>query len=376
MASSAVGIIFSSLNNNTLSRLTSDRTVAAIPFACRFRLVDFALSNLVNANISNINIVANYNYRSLLDHIGSGKDWDLARRESGINFISPFLMANNGEAKMFSTHMEALKSMKAYVDEFKEEFVVLVDSDNVLNIDIAEVIKNHEKTDANVTIVTKTVKEGFSAKHPRILISSVAGKVTDIAMGTTYNERHSELSLGIFVMKTVYLKRLIEEAEAYNLNSLTALLLKNCKSSNYRIYKYTGYAATVSSFLDYYRCSMELVNSEKARESLLLKKEAPIFTRVHNSAPTKYLSEAKVENSMIADDCVIEGTVINSILSRGVKVERGAVVRNSVLFKNTRVEKGASLNCIVTDKDVTVTEGVNLSGNENMPFYIQKGRKI
>ena len=373
---SAVGIVFSSLNNNTLSRLTSDRTVAAIPFACRYRLVDFALSNLVNANISNINIVANYNYRSLVEHIGSGKDWDLARRQSGINFISPFLMAHNGEAKMFSTHMEALKSMKAYVDEFKEEFVVLMDSDNVLNINISEVIKNHEKTGANVTIVTKTIKEGFSAKHPRILITSVAGKVTDIAMGNAYNERHSELSLGIYVMKTVYLKRLIEEAEAYNLNSLTSLLLKNCKSSNYRIFKYTGYAATVSSFLDYYRCSMELVNSEKARESLLLKKEAPIFTRVHNSAPTKYLSEAKVENSMIADDCVIEGTVINSIISRGVKVERGAVVKNSVLFKNTRVEKGATLNCIVTDKDVTITAGVNLSGNENMPFYIQKGRKI
>ena len=376
MASSAVGIIFSSLNNNTLSRLTSDRTVAAIPFACRYRLVDFALSNLVNANISNINIVANYNYRSLLNHIGSGKDWDLARRESGINFISPFLTANNGDAKMFSTHMEALKSMKAYVNEFKEEFVVLIDSDNVLNINISDVIKNHEKTGADVTIVTKTIKAGFSSKHPRIMISSVAGKVTDLAMGTNYNERHPELSLGIQVMKTIYLKRLIEEAEAYNLNSLTSLLLKNCKTSNYRIYKHTGYAASVSSFLDYYRCSMDLINSEKARESLLLKKESPIFTRVHNSAPTKYLSGANVENSMIADDCVIEGTVINSILSRGVKVERGAVVKNSVLFKNTRVEKNATLNCIVTDKDVTITEGVNLSGNDNMPFYIQKSRKI
>ena len=277
---------------------------------------------------------------------------------------------------MYSTHMEALKSMKAYVNEFKEEYVILMDSDNVLNIDIADVIKNHEKTGADVTIVTKTVKEGFSAKHPRILISSVAGKVADIAMGTRYTERHPELSLGIYVMKTVYLKRLIEEAEAHNLNSLTGLLLKNCKSSNYRTLKYSGYAATVSSFLDYYRCSMELVTSEKARESLLYRKEAPIFTRVHNSAPTKYLSEAKVENSMIADDCVIEGTVINSILSRGVKVERGAVVKNCVLFKNTRVEKNATLNCIVTDKDVTVTEGVNLSGNENMPFYIQKNRKI
>ena len=203
---SAVGIIFSSLNNNTLSRLTSDRTVAAIPFACRYRLVDFALSNLVNANISNINIVANYNYRSLLEHIGSGKDWDLARRESGINFISPFLTATSGEAKMYSTHMEALKSMKMYVDEFKEEYVVLMDSDNVLNIDIKEVIKNHEKTGADVTIVTKTIKEGFSAKNPRIMISSVAGKVADIAMGTRFSEKY-----GIrCVSRGLLLKRLRE----------------------------------------------------------------------------------------------------------------------------------------------------------------------
>ena len=123
MAKSAAGIIFSSLNNNTLSRLTSDRTVAAIPFACRYRLIDFALSNMVNANISNIYIVANYKYRSLLEHLGSGKDWDLARREGGITFISPYQTSNQGKNAMFSTHMEALKSMKEYITEIKEEYV-------------------------------------------------------------------------------------------------------------------------------------------------------------------------------------------------------------------------------------------------------------
>lgn len=376
MAISAAGIIFSSLNNNTLSRLTSDRTVAAIPFACRYRLVDFCLSNMVNANISNINIVANYNYRSLIEHIGSGKDWDLARRQNGVHVISPFQSAVNAEAKMFSTHMEALKSMKDYISEFKEEFVVMMDSDNVLNIDIADVIRTHEKTGANITIVTHTVGKDYSSKHPRMMLSSVAGKITDIAMCTDYKERHTELSLGIFVMKTVYLRRLIEEAVAYNLNSLTMIMLKNYKSSNYRTYNYSGYVASVSSFLDYYRCSMEIAKDEKARESLLWQKESPVFTRVHNSSPTKYTTTAKVENSMLADDCVIEGTVINSILFRGVKVEKGAVVKNSVLFRGTRVEKNATLNCIVTDKDVQITEGVTLSGNDNMPFYIQKARKI
>lgn len=377
MASSAAGIIFSSLNQNTLSRLTSDRTVAAIPFACRYRLIDFALSNLVNANIFNINIVANYNYRSLLEHLGSGKDYDLARREGGINFVSPFLTANNPDGKMFSTHMEALKSMKVeYIDQFKEDYVVLMDCDHVLNIDIKDVIKTHEKTGANVTIVTNAIDASYTSKHPRMMVSSVAGKVTQIALNDAYDERHPELSLGIFVMKTNYLRILIEEAEAYNLNSLTQLLLKNCKSSNYRTYTYNGFFASVSSFLDYYKYSMELVNNESARASLLEKREAPIFTRVHNSAPTAHTKTAKVSNSMIADECVIEGTIINSVVFRGVKIEKGAVVKNSVLFHGTTVCKNASLNCIVTDKDVVVSQGVTLSGNENMPFYIQKGRKV
>lgn len=376
MAISAAGIVFSSLNNNTLSRLTSDRTVAAIPFACRYRLIDFCLSNLVNADISNINIVANYNYRSLLEHIGSGKDWDLARRDGGVNVISPFQTAQNSGAKMFSTHLEALKSMKEYITEFKEEYVVLMDSDSVLNIDIADVLEKHRETNANITLVTYRPDKSFTSKHPRIMLSTEDGKITEFALSDTYKERHPELSLGIYVMKTVYLRRLIEEAEAYNLNSLTKLMLKNYKFSNYRTYQYFGYVATVSSFLDYYRHSMRLAKDESARKSLLLKKESPIFTRVHNSAPTLYKASARVESSMIADDCVIEGSVINSVLFRGVRVERGAVVKNSVVFSGTRISENASLNCIVTDKDVVITEGVVLSGNENMPFYIQKSRKI
>ena len=376
MAINAAGIIFSSLNDNNLSRLTSDRAVAAIPFACRYRLVDFCLSNLVNANISNISIVANYNYRSLVEHIGSGKDWDLARREGGINVISPYQTAKSSSLKIFSTHLEALKNMREYIDEFKEDFVILMDSDNVLNLDVADLIRHHEKTDANITMVTKKIDKAFSSKHPRLMVSSVAGRVTDLALSSVYNERNPELCLNIYVMRTVYLKKLIEEAEAYNLNSLTGYIQKGFKHMNCRTYSYSGYVASVSSFLDYYKCSMELVNNPKSAESLLWKKNSPVFTRVHNSAPTVYKGDSKVENSMIADECVIEGTVINSVLFRGVKVGKGAVVKNSVLFHGTTVGDNASLNCIVTDKDVYVTDGVTLSGNDNMPFYIQRGRKV
>ena len=377
MAISAAGIIFSSLNNNTLSRLTTERTVAAIPFACRYRLVDFALSNLVNANISNISIIANYNYRSLQDHIGSGKDWDLARRAGGINFISPFQTANNAQAKMFSSHMEALKSMKVeYIDQFKEDYVVLIDSDNVLNIDLSEVLAAHEKTGAEVTFVTKTIDSSFTSKNTRTMLSHVAGRVTQIALSDRFDENNPELSLGIYVFNTTYLRKILENAESYNQNSLTQMFLKNCKSDNFRAFNYSGFVASVSSFLDYYKYSMELVNDENARECLLGNRSAPVFTRVNNSAPTIYKSNAKIENSMIADECVIDGTVINSVIFRDVIIEKGAVVKNSVLFHGTRVCKNAELNSIVTDKDVVVTEGVKLSGNGNMPFYIQKRRKV
>ena len=376
MAINAAGIIFSSLNDNTLSRLTSDRTVAAIPFACRYRLVDFCLSSMVNANISNINLVANYNYRSLTEHIGSGKDWDLARRSGGIRIISPYQTAHSSTAKMFSTHMEALISMKEYIDEFTEDYVILMDSDNVLNIDLEEVVKAHELTGAKITLVTKQTDKDYSSKHPRMMLSSVAGKVTDITMSTTYTERNPELSLGIFVMSTVYLRKIIEEAQGYNTHSLTNILLRNFKTQNYRTYKYNGFVASVSSFLDYYKYSVLLAKDEAARSSLLYKAEAPIYTRVHNSAPVVYKEGAKVENSMIADECVIEGTVINSVIFRGVHISKGAVVKDSVLFSGTYVGKNATLNCIVTDKDVHVSDNVQLSGNENIPFYVQKGRKV
>lgn len=376
MAISAVGIVFSNLNNNTLSRLTRDRTVAAIPFACRYRLVDFALSNLVNSNISNINLIANYNYRSLVEHIGSGKDWDLARRRGGIQLISPFQTPVNPDAKVFATHMEALKNMKAYIDEFKEEFVVMMDSDCVLNIDISEVISVHEKTNADITIVTKVPEKDYSSKNPRMFISTVAGKINDIVMNTKSTAMNPELALNIFVMKTTYLRGLLGEAFAYGYNSFTDMLFKKYKTANYRTYCFDGFAASVSSFLDYYKYSMELTKNTEARSMLLNEISRPIFTRVHNSAPVVYKSGAKIENSLIADDCVIEGTVINSVISRGVHVEKGAVVRNSILFQGTEVKKNAELNCIVTDKKVVINEGVKLSGNENMPFFVEKERRV
>ena len=375
---SSAAIIFSNLNTNTLSRLTADRTVAAIPFACRYRLIDFALSNMVNANISNINVVVNYNYRSLLDHIGSGKDWDLARRAGGINCISPYQMASSGSAKVYSTHMEALRNMTAYIDDMKEDYVVLSDCHCIANIDLKAAIADHAANGATITFVTTECAEGYTSKNPVLMFGTDGeGVVRDAVISAKHQDNAPELSTGIQIMSCDYLRRLLIEAEAHNYRSLTYdVIMKNASNGCYRTFKHNGYFAHISSFTDYFKNSLDLTTNRGAFYSLLGIPERRIFTRVHNSAPVSYLSGSSVANSLIADDCVIEGRVENSILFRGVKIGRGTVVKNSILFGGTTVGRDCELNCVVTDKSVTISDFCRLSGHESLPFYIGKMRRV
>ncbi|MBQ2875895.1 MAG: glucose-1-phosphate adenylyltransferase subunit GlgD [Clostridia bacterium] len=373
----ASGIIFSSLNKNTLSRLTANRTVAAIPFACRYRLIDFCLSNLVNSGIYDISIVANYNYRSLYEHIGSGKDWDLARRSGGVNLISPYQTINDpSSAKMFSTRLEALRSISEFLREMKNDHVVLMDSDTVLNVDLGAIIDEHKASGAVITVVTKETDESFSSKNPRMMIKTSDGYISDIAMSDKFDSDHRELSLGIFILDKLTLLRIVEDATAHNNVSLTEFLMRSCKSNRYATYKYNGYCAVISSFLDYYKYSIELATSRAAREALFEIKDRPILTKVHNSSPKLFKGEANIVRSILADESSIEGSVINSVIFRGVKIGRGSVVRNSVLFHGTYVGESCSLDSIVTDKNVFIGDRTKLSGCHSLPFYIEKGRRV
>ncbi len=376
--SNAAGIIFSNLNDNTLSRLTMDRTVAAIPFGCRYRLVDFALSNMVNAGITNISIIANYNYRSLTKHVGSGKDWDLARRAGGIEFISPFQTARTPYANMYSHHLEALKSMHQFIGEIKEEVVVLSDTDNICNIDLSAAITQHKANEADLTLITTSCGEDFTCKASNVMVdANAAGKIQRIAKASKFTPGFADRFINIYIVNTAYLRIILEDALSGNLRSLSEdVLMNHPEGHRYYVYRFDGYVAPVTSFMDYYRHSISLATTPEIRRQLFGEKERPIYTNVHNSAPVLYSEGSEVKNSMIADGCVIEGTVENSILFRGVHVARGAVVKNSVLFGGTQVGEGTTVNCVVTDKDVTISANTTLSGADTLPFYISKGRHI
>ena len=379
MSMNAAAIIFSNLNNNTLSRLTQDRTVAAIPFACRYRLIDFALSNVVNAGISNVNVVTNYNYRSLVEHIGSGKDFDLARRSGGINVISPYQTSHTPSAKLYSSHLEALRSIShSYIDKFKEENVVLSDCDLICNIDLRDVLHEHERNVADITVVTARVDSSWTSKTAKLMVSAGDdARISSFAMSASYSASHPEICTNIFVMKTNTLREILAAADRSDYTSLTQdILIPNAAKEKFYAYRYDGYFASVSSFRDYFFHSIELTKNVTLRKQLLGVAERPIYTNVHNSSPTVYKDTASVKNSLIADGCVIEGTVENSVIFRGVRVKKGAVVRNSVLFFESSVGENTTLNCVIADKNTIINDGVTLSGHPTIPFYINKGQKV
>lgn len=375
---STAGIIFSNLNTTTSNYLTADRTVAAIPFGCRYRLVDFALSNMVNAEIANINIVTNYNYRSLMRHIGSGKDWDLARHGAGIRIASPYQNANHGGAKIYTTHLEALCDISEIIADIHEQYVVLADSDIICNIALADVIALHKESDADITMVTVKPTEKWSSRYQRIAVrTNENGIVENVALRNEQGASDEELGLNIYVMGTNFLRSVLNASIAHNFTSFTRdILMKRVDEGRINRYLYDGYYAFVADVRDYYTKSIELATSAKAREGLLGVRERPVYTNVHNTPPVRYGESAKVSGSMIADGCVIDGTVENCVLFRGVHIGRGSVVKNSILLGGTYVGKNVKLDSVIADKDVLISDGLQLSGCAELPYFIPKNKHI
>ena len=327
---STAGIIFSNIHDNNIPELTRNRTMASVPYGCRYRLIDFALSNMVNSNINNISVITHYNYQSLMDHLGSGKDWDLARKSGGIKILPPFITAYaNHENSLYSTRLEALKSVNHSISKIPDDYVVLSDCDVICNIDLNDMIKNHIENDADITIAVKKVKlTKDQAKINVLFDADDNGRIFDVQAYPTNFAGEADINLNILVMSRHYLQEIILDAIAHNYSSLTKdIMLKNVNRKNFRIYRYDGYFACISSSEDYYKSNMELIKDKAIRDQLFGIKNRPIYTKVRNSAPTYYSPNANVKNSLIADGCEIYGEVENSIIFRGTKIGRELLLK-------------------------------------------------
>lgn len=372
------GLIFSNIHNSAIPELTSVRTMASVPFGCRYRLVDFPLSNMVNSGITKIGIITHNNYQSLMDHIGTGKDWDLARRSGGIRILPPFIAAYSGAnaAKLYTTRLEALMGVTNFLSRCNEEYIVLSDCDGICNIDLTKVLDDHIKKNADVTIVTRTVRspKEVSPEGATEIKCDAEGMAAEVSAYVEH-EGEAEISTNILIANRLFLLNAVTDASAHGYaHFYKDIIARRLGRARFNCYHYDGIYLQVSSLESYFACSMQLL--DPSVRNGIFTTDSPIYTKLRNSAPTVYSEDSKVVNSYVADGCVIEGRVENSIIFRGVHVGKGTVVKNSILLQDTFTGHNVSLNCVITDKNVVIRNNRVLSGHESMPFFISKGAMV
>lgn len=366
---STVGVIFSSINEENIPELTKVRSTGSVPYGGRYRLVDFALSNMVNSGITTVGIITKNNYQSLMDHLGSGKYWDLARKEGGLILLPPY---SDETETLYKNRLEALKGATAFLRKAKEDFVVLADSDAVYRLDYSKVIEAHIKNNADITMVYHE-HELVKSHYYLTFETDNNDKITDIQINPTAGGVKKNY-INVMVARTSFLLRLIQDAIQHGYTSFGKdILSPGVKTYNLYAYKFDGYYANISSLPAYFNANMDLLNKEIRHE---IYGERDVYTKVNDSAPAKFADTAVVKNSLVSDGCIIEGTVENCVLFRGVKIGKGAVVKNCILMTDNIVGENCNLAYVVSDKNSVIRDNRVLAGCEIQPYFINKGSLI
>lgn len=373
----ALGIIFPNSYDSLVPDLVSERLMASIPFASRYRMCDFMISSMVHCGIDNISVLVRKNYHSLLDHLGNGREWDLARKNGGLNIVPPFAQK---QIKVFSGRIEALESIRGYLMKQTEKYVILSDANMAVNFDFNALLDAHIKSGADVTMVYR------KQEIPQSLIrQSTAGMDLYYALGINgdrvskiyINPKESgemNFSLNIYVVERELLMRMVDEAYLHgDVYFVRDILEKKIDQMDVRGFCYDGYVAHIHDMNSYFEENMRLLKEENL---MALFSGNQIYTKIRDDNPTRYINGAKAKNVMVADGCVIEGEVENSVLFRGVKIGKGAKVKNCVLMQDTVIEDNASVEYVITDKNVTISEGKSLTGNDTFQVYVAKGQVV
>ena len=350
------------------------RTLSAARFAGRYRLVDFVLSNMVNSRILTIGMVLNSHYQSLIGHIGMGKDWDLARKSGGVKFFPPYLA---DERKSVNSELDGpLQRAAEFIADCKDDYIILADSSIVYNIDYRMAIEAHKNFGADVTtIYTRKVINPGERETSIVFDISDIGRVHGVSIGR-YSTEKQNVSLGAYVIHKKFFIQLTAGEKNCGMQRFSrALIGDSLERLRVMAYEFKGYTAHITSIETFFNYNMEMLDVDK-RDALFDFEGRRIFTNRRDSLPAKYGKSADIRNSLIADGCQIDGTVIDSIICRNVKIGAGAIIKNCILQDETVIEKSASLNCVITDVGVKVTESRGMMGSRTYPVYIERGRVI
>lgn len=373
----ALGIIFPNVYDELVSELTNERLMASIPFGSRYRMIDFVLSSMVNCGIDNITVLVRENYFSLLDHLGSGREWDLSRKNGGLNIFPPFAQKNTG---IYSGKVGMLASVLGFLKSQKEKYVIMSDANIAFNFDFKALLKKHIESGADVTVAY--TKEELPASLRKSDDLRKAMYYTFDVDGDRVNKIHinseetgvQNFSMNIYVFDREQLIKMVNEAFIGGGVYLERdILLPRLGELTIQGYEYTDYVARISDLKSYFDENMRLLDD--ANLCALFEGNA-IYTKIRDDNPTRYVNGASAKNVMVADGCVIEGEIENCILFRGVKIGKGAKVRNAILMQDTVIEPGVDAEYIITDKKVTVSEGKELKGTDTFPIFVAKRQVV
>lgn len=372
----ALGLIFTDGFDVQLDALTERRTVASIPFAGRYRLIDFPLSNLANSGVRNIGIIVKKNYQSLMDHIRGGAEWDLNLRFTGLTFLPPFSSVTSKEPDIYKNRLDALSSNISFLRYHKEKYVIMMGSDFIWNEDLEDFFAAHIASGAKMTaLYTKEKLQKNPETESTFVVTDSTGKITRQIISNAKPDG-AFYSMNTYIMDREELLGILESIHKTGIRSLRRdVISKMIANGDANGYEAKGKVFHIDSLESYLRCSLDMLTRAN-RMSLFGNEDRPILTHIMDSAPTKYGKNAKVTNSIVADGAVIEGEVKNCIIFRNVKVEEGAVVENSVIMNDTLISRGAHINYCVLDKNIIIGDNRWLSGYITHPFYSKRSSVI
>lgn len=364
-----LGIIFSNMHDESVRELTEGRTMGSLPFGGRYRLIDFPLSNMSNSGVTKVGVITKSNYRSLMDHVGSGKAWDLSRKREGLIILPPY----GSGSGMYESRVQAFAGIQSFLSSSNEEYVFISDCDVVCNLDVQDVVDFHIRTKADITMVCKNGV--YHGKEEALMVEADdGGRVTELSIGPC-REDDCRYCLNMYVMRREYLLSVIAHASARNLKSFERDILQ-ASVGNARLMAYTfgGYSGVIGSMSEYFRLNMELLQPDV--RSSLFDIYRPIYTKVKDSMPARYGLGADVKNSLVADGCVIEGKVENCVLFRDVHIGKGASVSNSIIMQASDIGTNCQLNYVIIDKIAIIRPERTLMGFDSYPVFIRKASVV
>lgn len=376
--SKVLAVILAGGQGERLSLLSQKRAKPAVPFAGKYRIIDFALSNCVNSGISDVAVLTQYRPHSLHDHIGIGKPWDLDRQKGGVRLLQPY--RGHQESEWYQGTADAVYQNLDFIMEGRYDYVLILAGDHIYRMDYGPMIAFHQERNADVTFgaVVVPIEEGHRFG---ILETDAEGRVNSFEEKPA-KPRGTLGSMGIYVFSRDTLTRvLIEDARALESSGSTSKhdfghnIIPAMVERSERVYAYpfTGYWQDVGTIQSYWEAHMELLGDSPAFD--LYDPSWVIHTRSEERPPALVRSGARVVSSLISHGCVIKGQVERSVLSPGVVVEENAVVRDSIVLFDTVIGAGSVVDRAILDKEIIVGKNCQVGyGDDMTPNKLEPGR--